>query len=137
MATGGVLTRRSGSTLTVTIDRPDANNALRSDTLAALDQALDEARSDPGVRVVVVRGDGRAFSAGADLRELRDSDAETAAAILHRGQEVLRAVEQLGKPVVAAVDGYAVGAGSSLRWPARSSWRASARGSGFPSRGSV
>ncbi|HEX5608891.1 MAG TPA: enoyl-CoA hydratase-related protein [Solirubrobacterales bacterium] len=98
-----------------TLSRPDELNALNADLFAALAAAAEEAASDPEVRVVVIRGEGeRAFSAGADLDELRGRSREEAEEILGRGGEVISAIERLGKPVIAAVDGYALGGGLEL-----------------------
>jgi enoyl-CoA hydratase/carnithine racemase len=98
-----------------TLNRPRELNALNADLFARLAAATEEAAADPEVRVVVIRGTGeRAFSAGADLDELDGSSEQEAQAILARGGAVFSAIERLGKPVIAAVDGYALGGGLEL-----------------------
>ena len=99
----------------LTIDRPDRLNALNSILLRELGDQLAEIAGRPQTRVVVVTGAGpKAFSAGADLDELAGLSAEDAKAVLERGQGVMRVLERLGKPVIAAVNGYALGGGLEL-----------------------
>jgi enoyl-CoA hydratase len=98
-----------------TLNRPDELNALNADLFARLAAAVEQAEADPEVRVVVIRGAGeRAFSAGADVDELRGRSRDEAQAILARGGEVISSIERLGKPVIAAIDGYALGGGLEL-----------------------
>ncbi|HVQ59648.1 MAG TPA: enoyl-CoA hydratase-related protein [Solirubrobacterales bacterium] len=98
-----------------TLNRPHEMNALNADLFARLAAAAEQAKADPEVRVVVIRGTGeRAFSAGADLDELDGSSREEAEVILARGGAVMSSIERLGKPVIAAVDGYALGGGLEL-----------------------
>jgi len=101
--------------VTLTLARPDKLNALTRTGLAELVAALDEAAHDPAARVVLLRGDGRSFCAGADVAEVmanRDTDAATG--FLTRLADVLRAVSIVPKPVVAAVRGHAAGGGAEL-----------------------
>jgi 2-(1,2-epoxy-1,2-dihydrophenyl)acetyl-CoA isomerase len=108
-----VLTERDGAVLTVTLNRPEAMNALTRDIHAGLATALDEAR-DPATRCVVVTGAGRAFCSGQDLTEFRDGAGrieESLEATYHPNVRALRALE---KPVIAALNGAAAGAGLSL-----------------------
>lgn len=114
-AVDGVLTQRSGSVLELTISREQNQNSLDASAMAELDRRIAEAAADTKVRVLVIRGAGeKAFSAGADLRELTRADAAAAARILKAGQRVFRSLETLGKPAIAAVDGYALGGGFEL-----------------------
>jgi 2-(1,2-epoxy-1,2-dihydrophenyl)acetyl-CoA isomerase len=105
-----VETSRAGAVLTITLNRPDVLNALNATAHAGLAAALVEAR-DPSVRAVVLTGAGRGFCAGQDLGELRSDVhgvAQRLAEGLNRNVLALRALE---KPVLAAVNGPAAGAG--------------------------
>src|SRR5579862_1502691 len=99
----------------VTLDRPKALNALNTATLGELEAAFEELAADIAVRVVLLRGTGgRAFAAGADIRELAALNAEEARAFALRGQAVFRRIETLGEPVIACVEGFALGGGCEL-----------------------
>src|SRR6266568_2848247 len=99
----------------VTLDRPKVLNALSAETLAELDSALNDLADDAATRVVLLSGaGGRAFAAGADIRELAILSAEEGRAFALRGQAVLRSIETLGKPVIACIQGFALGGGCEL-----------------------
>ena len=99
----------------LTIHRPEKLNALNSDVMAAFDAELDAARKDPAVGVVIVTGSGeKAFIAGADIGELSKLTPLEGREHALRGQAVLAKLETLGKPVIAAVNGYALGGGCEL-----------------------
>ncbi len=106
---------RQGAVTTLTIDRQKALNALNNAALDELRRAILEAKHDEGVRVVIITGAGpKAFVAGADINELaRLTPAEAKAQAL-RGQHVFDLIEHMGKPVIAAVNGYALGGGCEL-----------------------
>jgi enoyl-CoA hydratase len=107
--------RKSGPIATLTIDRPKALNALNQATLAEILRALQDAGSDPAVQGVIVTGAGdKAFVAGADITEIASVSALEAQAFTRHGQAVFDHVETLGKPVIAAVNGYALGGGCEL-----------------------
>jgi 2-(1,2-epoxy-1,2-dihydrophenyl)acetyl-CoA isomerase len=100
---------------TITLDRPDALNALTVALKEELRAAFDAVRDDPDVRAVVLTGAGRAFCAGQDLRERLAPDAlPLADEIRARYNPLLLAMRRLPKPIVAAVNGIAAGAGASL-----------------------
>ncbi len=100
---------------TLTIHRPEKLNALNGEVMAALDRALDGARDDAGVGAVVITGSGeKAFIAGADIGELSKLSPVEGREHALRGQAVLAKLERLGKPVIAAVNGYALGGGCEL-----------------------
>jgi len=104
-----------GAISTITIDRPKALNALNADTLNELEQAIDRAAGDDAVRVVILTGAGdKAFVAGADISELATLDPDGAAQVARRGQHLFRKIERLGKPVIAAINGFALGGGCEL-----------------------
>lgn len=101
--------------LTLTLSRPEKLNALTEAGLGELLAALEEAVRDDRTRVVVLRGEGRSFCAGADVDEVMGhSDLGAAYAFLSRLAGALRAISLLPKPVVAAVQGHAAGGGAEL-----------------------
>lgn len=102
-----------GCVATARIDRVDRLNALSGEVQARLTEAFAAADSTPGVRALIVTGTGRAFSVGADIEELA-TDAEGAARQLHASLTFLSAPERMRKPVIAAVNGYALGGGLEL-----------------------
>jgi len=106
---------REGRTALVTINRPQVLNALNGQTLAELGRATDELRQDADVRVVIITGSGeKAFVAGADISELTSLTAAQAQEHALLGQRVFDAIEQMGKPVIAAINGFALGGGCEL-----------------------
>jgi enoyl-CoA hydratase len=99
----------------VTLDRPKVLNALNAQTLAELAGAFEDLAADDGVRVVLIAGaGGRAFAAGADIRELAALTAEEGETFARRGQAIFRRIETLGKPVIACIQGFALGGGCEL-----------------------
>jgi enoyl-CoA hydratase len=110
-----VLLARDGARATITLHRPDKLNALDAAMIDELRRALLEVRHDASVRALVITGSGsKAFVAGADIGELAALDPVAARTTAVRGQHVFDLVEQLGKPVIAAVNGYALGGGCEL-----------------------
>lgn len=100
---------------TITVNRPDKLNALNRGTIEELQAAFAAARSDDGVRVIVLTGAGpKAFVAGADINELAQSSPLLCRDLSERGQRMMRSVEVLGKPVIAAINGFALGGGLEL-----------------------
>ena len=99
---------------TITVNRPDKLNALNDATMLELDAAVDEIRGNDSVAGVILTGAGRAFVAGADISELRAKSATEAYALARRGQDVFRRLETSPKPVIAAVNGFALGGGCEL-----------------------
>jgi enoyl-CoA hydratase len=106
---------RDGAVATLTIDRRAVLNALNRATMDELRRAVLELKRDDAVRAVIVTGAGeKAFVAGADIQELERLTATEAATYALEGQHVLDLIEHLGKPVVAAVNGFALGGGCEL-----------------------
>lgn len=102
---------------TITLDRPDVNNAYNGAMLEGLLGCATDALNDPAVRVIVIRGAGRHFQAGADLRwldEIRQRDAEANLAASRLTAQALRALNEAPKPTVALVQGACVGGGTGL-----------------------
>jgi enoyl-CoA hydratase/carnithine racemase len=99
----------------ITVNRPKVLNALNAQTMEDLRRAFTAAKDDPEVRVVILTGAGeKAFVAGADLNELRKFTPIEGKAETHAGQSVLDLIENLGKPVIACVNGFALGGGCEL-----------------------
>ena len=110
-----LLMARDEAVATVTVNRPDRLNALNAVTLDELRSVLLDLRRDDGVRAVVITGAGeKAFIAGADIAELSQQTPLGAKITAQRGQHVFDLVETLGKPVLAAVNGFALGGGCEL-----------------------
>jgi len=106
---------RRGAVTVVTITRPSVLNALDSRTLDELRSAVDVIRGDDAVRAVVVTGAGdKAFVAGADIREVAALGPVAGQEYTRAGQIVFAEIENLGKPVIAAINGYALGGGCEL-----------------------
>ena len=105
---------REGITF-VTVNRPDKLNALNDATVAEIDAAFAAVAADPAVRGVILTGAGeKAFVAGADIAELATQSPVDGKERSIRGQRVLDRIERLGKPVIAAVNGFALGGGCEL-----------------------
>jgi 2-(1,2-epoxy-1,2-dihydrophenyl)acetyl-CoA isomerase len=108
-----VETSRDGAVLTITLNRPDVLNAFNTGMHRAFAAALKDAR-DGGVRAVVITGAGRGFCVGQDLTEFREASGDIGARLRDNYHPTLRAIRALEKPVIAAVNGAAAGAGMSL-----------------------
>ncbi len=99
----------------ITIDRPKVLNALNAQTVGEIGQAFEQARTDEAVKAVIVTGGGeKAFVAGADIRELATMTPITGKETAERGQRIFRAIETFPKPVIAAINGFALGGGCEL-----------------------
>src|SRR5262245_29512074 len=110
-----LLVDREGSIAVITINRPKVLNALNTATLDELRRALLDVRQDPSVRVVIVTGAGdKSFVAGADINELAVQTPASGLDLALACQHVFDLIENLGKPVIAAINGYALGGGCEL-----------------------
>ena len=110
-----LIVERQDPVVVVTVNRPRVRNALDSRTLDELRRTMLACRHDDGVRVVIVTGAGdKAFVAGADIGELAAQSPSGGRDHALRGQHVFDLVAQLGKPVIAAINGYALGGGCEL-----------------------
>lgn len=104
----------SGHIATVTISRPAALNALNTQFYKELNHFLDGVESDPGIRVLVITGEGKAFVAGADIAEMSGKNGEEGTAFSLVGQRTFDRLENLHIPVIAAINGFALGGGCEL-----------------------
>ncbi len=110
-----LIVEREDGVLTVTINRPKVLNALNSATLAELGLAIDAAAGDTSVRAIILTGSGeKSFVAGADINELAVETPVGGRDHARRGQHVFDRIERLGKPVIAAINGFALGGGCEL-----------------------
>lgn len=110
-----LLTTLENGILTITINRPDKLNALNKDVFTDLNKALDEVESNNKIRSVIITGAGpKAFVAGADISEFGGLSKTEAMALAKRGQDTFAKIENSVKPIVAAVNGFALGGGCEL-----------------------
>ena len=110
-----VLYEKKGAIAYATLNRPKVLNALNKATITELSEVFENARDDAAVRGVILTGAGdRAFAAGADISELSNDTPADAEDKTRRGQRLTLLIENLGKPVIAAVNGFALGGGCEL-----------------------
>ncbi|HZQ90895.1 MAG TPA: enoyl-CoA hydratase-related protein [Terriglobales bacterium] len=110
-----IIFEKKGPIATVTVNRPKVLNALNAATMEDLRQAFSDIQEDAAIRVGLLTGAGeKAFIAGADIGELAKQDPVSAKEYTHRGQAVLDLIENLGKPVIACINGFALGGGCEI-----------------------
>src|SRR5207249_6059302 len=110
-----ILFEKKNAIAYVTVNRPKVLNALNMQTMDELGSAFTAIRDDREIRAAILTGAGeKAFVAGADIGELNKQDPVQAKEYTHRGQAVLDLIENLGKPVIAAINGFALGGGCEL-----------------------
>lgn len=110
-----LLTNLDNGIFTITINRPDKMNALNKDVFNDLDAVMDEVNSNAEIKSAIITGAGpKAFVAGADITEFNSLSKDEAMSLSRRGQEVFFKIENSRKPVVAAVNGFALGGGCEL-----------------------
>src|ERR1700716_3494407 len=115
MAFDNLLLERDGAVASITINRPQVLNALNTQTIDELRRAILDLKQDAGVRVVILTGAGeKSFVAGADINELAVQTPTGGREHALTGQHVLDVIENLGTPVIAAINGYALGGGCEL-----------------------
>ncbi len=106
---------RRGAIAIVTMNRPEALNAFNHEQLRSIADTFDRISNEGSIRCVILTGAGeRAFAAGADIKEMKDLDGEGGLAFGRLGHRATRSVEQLPQPVIAAVNGFALGGGCEL-----------------------
>jgi enoyl-CoA hydratase len=107
--------KRDDAVAVITIDRPKVLNALNDATIAELSRAFDEVGADENIRVIILTGGGeKAFVAGADIGELAQCDVQGGIAKSQGGMDLLFKMENLPKPIIAAVNGFALGGGCEI-----------------------
>ncbi|KTD36000.1 3-hydroxyisobutyryl-CoA hydrolase [Legionella nautarum] len=104
----------SDGILTLTLNRPEKLNALSTEVLHALDEIFDSAKDNRKVKALLLTGSGKAFCAGADISRLAECNAETGYQFACQGQAIFRKLEMMGKPSLAAINGFAFGGGCEL-----------------------
>jgi enoyl-CoA hydratase len=110
-----ILLEKKNAIAYVTVNRPKVLNALNGATIEELRAAFHDLKQDASIRVVILTGAGeKAFVAGADIGELAKQDPVSGKEMAHRGQNVLNLIENLGKPVIACINGFALGGGCEL-----------------------
>ena len=98
----------------VTVNRPKSLNALSKEVLSELDEALDKINEDPEVKIAILTGEGRAFVAGADISQMVNLTGIEGQEMMKQGARVMNHIEDIDKPVIAAVNGFALGGGCEL-----------------------
>lgn len=114
MSYNNLLFKKENNIATISLNRPKALNALNTETLLELNQAIEEVERDEEIYVLIITGEGKAFVAGADISEMKDKTANEARQFAKTGMDVFRRIEMLEKPVIAAINGFALGGGCEL-----------------------
>lgn len=109
-----LLLRKEGNICLLSINRPNALNALTTEVLKELRDAIEVVENDQDIYVLIITGEGKSFVAGADIVEMKDKNAEEARTFAKLGIEVFRKLELMEKPVIAAINGFALGGGCEL-----------------------
>lgn len=114
MTLENLLIEKSEGITTVKINRPKALNALNSDVLTELSSVFDELAMDDETKVVIITGEGKAFVAGADIGQMSSMTADEGKKFGQKGMATFRKLELMEKPVIAAINGFALGGGMEL-----------------------
>ncbi len=110
-----ITTHHTDHTLIVTVSRPESLNALNGEVLNELHKIVQEAYQNDSVKGIILTGEGdKAFVAGADIKELSSLNKEQAFALAQKGQRLFKQIEDSPKPIIAAVNGFALGGGCEL-----------------------
>lgn len=110
-----LLIEEKDSFIVVTINRPEKLNALNKQTVAELNEAFQEIHRKEKIKVAIITGAGeKAFVAGADIKEITELDGESGTEFAQRGSAVFRSIEKMSIPVIAAINGFALGGGCEL-----------------------
>ena len=114
MNNNDLFVEKLGPVLALTLNRPDSLNAFSSDMIIGLKEALVEAKIDSDIQVIVLSGAGRAFSAGGDVKTMGQGDGNQVYEHIGKLNELILMMKDLEKPIIAAVHGFAAGAGFNL-----------------------
>ena len=110
-----LLTSLDAGIFIITINRPDKLNALNKDVMNDLDKVMEEVKNDPAIKGVIITGSGqKGFVAGADITEFLGLSSDEGKALAKRGQGIFFKIENCNKPIIAAVNGFALGGGCEL-----------------------
>ncbi len=109
-----IIYEKEGEIAVIKLNRPHVLNAMNKQLWLDLQQAMEDARIDPGIKAVIITGEGRAFSTGADLKESKTRSIEEYRDYLNELQEASRKIIRFEKPTIAAINGYALGSGYEL-----------------------
>jgi len=109
-----ILLKKEGNIAILSFNRPKVLNALSTDVLIELDKAVDEIIKDENIFVLILTGEGKAFIAGADISEMKDMNPNEGRNFGELGSNIFRKIELMEKPVIAAVNGFALGGGCEL-----------------------
>ncbi len=104
----------SNGILTLTLNRPEKLNAISTEVLEALDELFQSAKTNKKIKALLITGNGKAFCAGADINRLLECTAQTGYEFACHGQDIFRSLETMGKPSLAAINGFAFGGGCDL-----------------------
>ncbi len=110
-----VLYQAEDGVATITINRPDKLNALNVAVITMLREMMKQAEEDESIRVIILTGSGeKSFAAGADITEFQDKDSSSVRALVQNGQDLCTYMEAMSKPIIAAINGFALGGGCEI-----------------------
>jgi enoyl-CoA hydratase len=109
-----LLLKKEGNIGILSINRPNALNALNSQVLDELKDAIEVIEKDEEIHIIILTGEGRAFVAGADIGEMKGMNPQEARSFAEKGLSIFRKIELMEKPVIAAINGFALGGGCEL-----------------------
>ena len=109
-----ILKERIDSILLITLNRPEVLNAFNNEMFEELENSLKEVEEDKSIRAIIITGNGKAFASGGDLNEIKELNFETGMRKARKAQKLFDYIENFPKPIIAAINGYALGGGLEL-----------------------